>query len=375
MDGGLFYFMALRNQPYLPLYIQDVLTDEKLIECSAESHGVYFLLLCILHKQENYGLLCLKEKYKQNQSKEFEFACMLSKQMPFTEQTIHKALIELVSEKVIHIDGDTMYQKRMVKDGEISVIRSESGKKGGSNVTKQYGKSGFLYFMSDGYDKNKIGISVNPQARLYRLRSDLKLPKNFSIVDSIKVGDMGVSEDFAHKFFGKLMDGEWVQSTFQITKEKFDLLKAKLKAKSEANAEYENEIENEVDTETDNVVVKQKKQRKKFIRPTLDEIRQFAESEMMGSKELPEKFFYHYEANGWMINKVPMKNWKAAYKNWIKREQNGTYQQSIPGQQFTGETKTERDARAWEEFGKDYLEGRRTISTLFGFDENRTDAG
>jgi len=47
--------MALRDQPYLPLYVQDFLTDEKLMECSAETTGVYIRLLCILHKQKEYG--------------------------------------------------------------------------------------------------------------------------------------------------------------------------------------------------------------------------------------------------------------------------------------------------------------------------------
>jgi hypothetical protein len=87
---------------------------------------------------------------------------------------------------------------------------------------------------------------------------------------------------------------------------------------------------------------------------------------MMGSKELPEKFFYHYEANGWMINKVPMKNWKAAYKNWIKREKNGTYQQPISGQQFTGQ-KQESEFERWKNLGTDIEKGRRELAELRGF--------
>ena len=42
--------MALRDQPYLPLYVQDFLTDEKLAECSAMATGVYIRLMCIMHK-------------------------------------------------------------------------------------------------------------------------------------------------------------------------------------------------------------------------------------------------------------------------------------------------------------------------------------
>lgn len=114
--------------------------------------------------------------------------------------------------------------------------------------------------------------------------------------------------------------------------------------------------------------------REVFRPPTLEEVKNHAAETMSGSRDAPEAFHDYYTSNGWKVGRNPMKDWKAAYKNWIKREQNGTYQQPI-SRKSTGETKTERDARAWEEFGKDYLEGRRTISTLFGFDENRTDAG
>ena len=61
--------MALRNSPYLPLYVQDFLTDEKLADCSANANGVYIRLMCILHKSEPYGKILLKQKYKQNASK------------------------------------------------------------------------------------------------------------------------------------------------------------------------------------------------------------------------------------------------------------------------------------------------------------------
>lgn len=237
--------MALRDQPYIPLYIQDVLTDEKLIECSAKAHGIYFRLLCLLHKQEQYGKFFLKQKYKQKQSKIYCFASMLAKQMPFDAETIEQGLEELVLENVLAIENDFLLQKRMVRDGQLSLMRTENGKKGGSSVTKQYGKSGFLYLMSDGYDLHKIGISVNPQNRLYRLRSDLKLPKHFDIIYSIEVLDMGKAEDFSHNFYAGLMDGEWVKAEYKKVLEMFDLLKAKI----QANSENENEIENEIQEE------------------------------------------------------------------------------------------------------------------------------
>lgn len=284
--------MARRDQPYLPLYIQDFLTDEKLVECSAAATGVYIRLMCIMHKSENYGKILLKQKHKQTSEQIKNFALMIAKQMPYDVNTILKSLNELIDEKVLHIEDDFLVQQRMVKDGELSDTRASSGGKGGKKTQQK-------------------------------------------------------TKQFATNF---------------------------AKAKSEANSEIEIATEFEGDLKLNHLVKKEKKTRKKFTPPTIEEVREFAETEMIGSKILPEKFYNYYESNGWKVGRNPMKNWRTKFKSWSIDEKDGTYQQPI-SRQSTGETKTERDARAWEEFGKDYLEGRRTISTLFGFDENRTDAG
>jgi len=123
--------MALRNQPYLPLYVQDFLTDEKLSECSAESTGVYIRMMCLMHKSDDYGTILLKQKDKQTCGQISDFAVKLARQMPYDSDTIERALTELIEEKVISIDGDLLYQKRMVHDGKLSDIRASSGSKGG----------------------------------------------------------------------------------------------------------------------------------------------------------------------------------------------------------------------------------------------------
>ena len=128
--------MALRNSPYLPLYVQDFLTDEKLADCSASANGVYIRLMCILHKSEHYGKILLKQKYKQNENMCLNFASMLVRQMPYSMYEIHDGLEELLENKIIEIDGDYLFQKRMVKDGELSEKRAVAGQKGGK---KAYG--------------------------------------------------------------------------------------------------------------------------------------------------------------------------------------------------------------------------------------------
>jgi uncharacterized protein YdaU (DUF1376 family) len=132
--------MSLRNQPYIPLYVQDFLTDEKLMVCSASATGIYIRLLCIMHKSEEYGTILLKQKDKQTESKVKNFALKLAKFMPYPVDEIMSALEELLSENVIQNGGDKLMQKRMVYDNDISIKRAEAGKKGGLK-TQEFAKA------------------------------------------------------------------------------------------------------------------------------------------------------------------------------------------------------------------------------------------
>lgn len=121
--------MALRDQPYLPLYIQDIMTDEKLNECCAATHGVYIKgIMCLMHKSEEYGKILLKQKDQQTGNKVKNFALKIAKHTPYSEEEIEAALFELLAEKVLYIDGDSLCQKRMINDNAISQARSAAGK-------------------------------------------------------------------------------------------------------------------------------------------------------------------------------------------------------------------------------------------------------
>lgn len=154
--------MALREQPYLPLYVQDFLTDEKLNECSAESTGVYIRLMCIMHKSDNYGTILLKQKDKQTGKQISDFALKLVRQMPYDAETIERALNELLEEGVLTMDGDVIFQKRMVKDGKVSDTRASAGRKGGkASKTASNDEdfaSGFAQAKSQANTENEIEI-------------------------------------------------------------------------------------------------------------------------------------------------------------------------------------------------------------------------
>ena len=59
--------------------------------------------------------------------------------------------------------------------------------------------------------------------------------------------------------------------------------------------------------------------RKKFQRPTVEQVRQFAESNSLPIGEA-EQFCDHFESNGWRVGgRGPMQNWQAAFRTWCRR--------------------------------------------------------
>lgn len=56
------------------------------------------------------------------------------------------------------------------------------------------------------------------------------------------------------------------------------------------------------------------KARKKFVKPTVEEVRLYC-MERRNSVD-PQAFVDFYDSKGWLIGKTPMKDWKAAVRTW-----------------------------------------------------------
>lgn len=188
--------MALRDQPYIPLYVQDIMTDEKLNECSAATHGVYIKgIMCLMHKSENYGKILLKQKYKQTESKENNFALMLATHLPYDVATILAAINELLVEGVCHFEEDFLVQKRMVNDGKLSISRSLSGKKGGEITqknNKDFAKANIKAnseyeseYESEDYNTNQSSTSIS----LTNEKNISKNGKNIGFAETASQGE------------------------------------------------------------------------------------------------------------------------------------------------------------------------------------------
>lgn len=100
---------------------------------------------------------------------------------------------------------------------------------------------------------------------------------------------------------------------------------------------------------TNNKLNKEQK-RERFTPPKLHEIEQLIMNKNYQNVN-PDKFFNHYESNGWMVGKNKMKNWQAALRKWnaddinnskfkkYKNEQNERDEPRVNGQTITSATK------------------------------------
>lgn len=52
----------------------------------------------------------------------------------------------------------------------------------------------------------------------------------------------------------------------------------------------------------------------RFSKPTLEEVQAYCLERQNNVN--PERFMAHYQANGWLVGKTPMKDWKAAVRKW-----------------------------------------------------------
>ena len=60
------------------------------------------------------------------------------------------------------------------------------------------------------------------------------------------------------------------------------------------------------------------KKRKRFAKPSFAEVSEYVAAQ--GYKVDPERFIDYYESNGWKVGRNPMKDWKAAVRNWARND-------------------------------------------------------
>jgi hypothetical protein len=79
---------------------------------------------------------------------------------------------------------------------------------------------------------------------------------------------------------------------------------------------YVQHMENENENIIDNVVIDKpiEEKPKRFVKPTIEQLEAYMEER--GMNNIANRFYDHYEANGWKIGKNSMKDWKASVRTW-----------------------------------------------------------
>lgn len=63
---------------------------------------------------------------------------------------------------------------------------------------------------------------------------------------------------------------------------------------------------------------------KRFVQPSLDDIKNYIANKNPEKINQAELFFHHFESVGWFVGKSPMKNWHAALDKWLLRSDDFT---------------------------------------------------
>lgn len=116
--------------------------------------------------------------------------------------------------------------------------------------------------------------------------------------------------------------------------------------KSKCFSEKAKKADNEYDNDLKENTLEGVKE-KRFAPPTLQEVKDYCLK--MGYTHVDaERFIDYYTSNGWMVGKNRMKDWKAAVRNWDKREKNPQRQDG------TAEVAKKNRFHNLEEHGYDY---------------------
>lgn len=129
--------------------------------------------------------------------------------------------------------------------------------------------------------------------------------------------------------------------------------KNKVKNNQKINKSNKNEYENNKDS---------------FIPPTIEEVAAYCQEENINVA--PQRFIDYYTANGWMIGRNPMKDWKAAIRTWRANTWDNKEKTSkpkidiVPTSQLLEEAKNENSIKRFADFLKDRLNRDLTADEL-----------
>lgn len=113
--------------------------------------------------------------------------------------------------------------------------------------------------------------------------------------------------------------------------------------KNEKENENKNEKENNNKKIKDVVPDSASVTTKKFVKPSIEDLNQYQKER--GSNVSVQGFIDYYDSKGWLVGKAPMKDWKAAFRTWIRNSEEFS-KSKIPGKSESPKKGSVDDATA-----------------------------
>ena len=163
------------------------------------------------------------------------------------------------------------------------------------------------------YNEEMLAVITNTNVDI--VRSAMKLFESLELVEIFD--DQTVYMREVERLTGS--ETKWAEKKRQYRLKEDNVLA--LSPPSPIDVRQEIEIEKELEIEIEKDKEGKKGRATRFTPPTLSDVQAYCQERGKGVD--PERWFNYYTANGWMVGKNKMKDWKAAVRTWEAGQKRG----------------------------------------------------
>jgi hypothetical protein len=166
----------------------------------------------------------------------------------------------------------------------------------------------------------------------------------------------GVSKTSISKWISSLIQKQYIYSktiykegTKEILNRYLTIVKDPIEEK--LNRGIEEKLKENITSNNNTSINKKEIYKERFIKPTLEEVKQYCLERNNGIDA--ETFIDFYESKGWMVGKTKMKDWKACVRTWERNKKTAAKQkEDIIPEWFDKQNDTNASTEETEEMNK-----------------------
>lgn len=212
---------------------------------------------------------------------------------------------------------------------------------------------------SDTIPYNEQMLSTITNTNIDVVRSALKLLQELNMIEILD--DRTIYMNEVDKLIGSAVDNDNANRQRRFReRQKENLLAERYESVTKDNESKSIDIEKdkeirEKDKEIDIYKENTKEKRKRFVPPTVAEVAQYCRER---SNNIDAQHFVdYYTANGWMVGRTKMKDWKATVRTWEKNNHSNKKTFGANGIAIKPDSELSEGERAFAEFMDKVVEG------------------